>query len=544
MQKCIPVDAWDFGMTPASRIKISSRGLTYTDQQLSLVKRAAFPGFAEILKQADLQPGEIPIHILAIGATERYGANRNGDGFCLETCRKRAHTFVSHPLHLHKQGQHNGAKFYRHHKNKDPRQSYGYVKASHFNPEMARIELLVIANGTKEAAARNGGLVLPDSTLEKLAKDIPLGMSMACTLPFDVCVNCLNKAANRQQYCTEDTCRSPEGRKGLGCRHNMAKISADGLQQYVENPDCSFFDISEVVTPADRIAYGMRVHQKAATASLQELEDYQAASGFYPGTQVRGGAALAEWYQQQHAGTPSFQSRAVGAITKMAAVERAVLQNPAQYAEALMLAHPLAWRSLQVPAGVRHSKIASQSYLQALGNAGVVFGPADFFKLAEELQGHEFFVSAEAAAEHCKHVLPMLFSRLKYATEKRSGLSELFGVRKAPALESVMQLAAKEALHAGVSQQAQWQRLQRVAGNPQVLEKFAQACAQRPAAEYHPRLQSKAASEATGSDQLALSLAMSYGLAKAAAAAQLSDDAQFERYCELTVLRNLALAWS
>lgn len=70
-----------------------------------------------------------------------------------------------------------------------------------------------------------------------------------CTIPFDVCSSCGNKAASRKYYCTGDTC--PHG----GCRDNLTKVSEDGHMLHVDNPDPKWFDISDVGTPADRIAY-------------------------------------------------------------------------------------------------------------------------------------------------------------------------------------------------------------------------------------------------------------------------------------------------
>lgn len=113
---------------------------------------------------------------------DSHNCNRNGDGFNEDTCRKQAATFVGRPLKdwVKDAETHNGARFFRHHKNKDPEQSYGYVKAAAYNERMRRIELLLIANGTKEAAERNGGFVIPDSTRQILESNGEMPGSMAC----------------------------------------------------------------------------------------------------------------------------------------------------------------------------------------------------------------------------------------------------------------------------------------------------------------------------------------------------------------------------
>jgi hypothetical protein len=71
-----------------------------------------------------------------------------------------------------------------------------------------------------------------------------------CTVPYDVCSACHNKAASRADYCTADTC------SGGGCRHNLGKVAHNGDMTYVENPGANYIDISNVGRPADRIAYG------------------------------------------------------------------------------------------------------------------------------------------------------------------------------------------------------------------------------------------------------------------------------------------------
>lgn len=255
MVKLITPDAQQFGDAVSRMIKVSSRGLRGADLG-ALVKRAGHQ-FADALRGVAFAPGEVPVHMYAIGATEAYGPNRNGDGFKVATCRKYHPTFVKY------------ARWYRNHQNKDPKKSYGTVKLSGFNEAMKRIELVAALNGTEEAARRNGGLVA-DRELEKLARgDDNWGVSMACRIPFDVCSGCQKRAAHRGEYCTADTC--PYG----GLAHNITKVAADGHVLHADNPDPTFFDISDVYRPADRIAFVLG-HAKAASA------------------EARGGAALAE----------------------------------------------------------------------------------------------------------------------------------------------------------------------------------------------------------------------------------------------------------
>lgn len=175
MIKVITPGAQDFHEPVAALIKLSSKGLVGVDLR-DLEKRASAPFAHEIQKIASsLKDDEPLVHLIAMGSTEAYGANRNGDGFRNEVLRRYHPTFEKY------------AKFYRSHQNKDPKKCYGHVKLSTHNDPMQRVELAVALNGSPEAARRNGG-IFADREMEKLAqgKDIPV--SMAARVPFDVCL--------------------------------------------------------------------------------------------------------------------------------------------------------------------------------------------------------------------------------------------------------------------------------------------------------------------------------------------------------------------
>lgn len=238
MIKIIPPGSQTFDDAPAQIIKMASSGLSGSDLR-AFIKRAGSE-FVEAAKDIKFEPGEVPVHLIALGATEYYGPNRNGDGFSEATCKKYHQTFVKY------------ARFYRNHVNKDPSKSYGIVKLSHYNRDMHRVELLVALNGDSRAARRNGGLVA-DKELEKLASGRDIGVSMACFVPFDVCSVCGNRARSRAEYCrgVDEGGNCPGG----GLFTKIATILEDGTQVFADNPDPKFFDISHVPRPADRIAW-------------------------------------------------------------------------------------------------------------------------------------------------------------------------------------------------------------------------------------------------------------------------------------------------
>ena len=254
MLKCIS-HAGQFGDELTSQlVKVAGRRLRGEDRR-RLEKRASGTLLHELESAMQkLADGEALIHLLAIGSTERYGANRNGDGFRKKACQQYHPTFVKY------------ARFYRNHANRDPSKSYGRVIASGWNPEMDRIELFVGLNETEKAAKANGGLVA-DRELEKLAAGKELADSMACFVPFDVCSWCRNKAKTREDYCRGE--QYGGHCKAGGLYHNIGRlVEVDGGVHHLhaDNTEPRFFDISSVDLPADRIAYVTGLLSKQAAA--------------------------------------------------------------------------------------------------------------------------------------------------------------------------------------------------------------------------------------------------------------------------------------
>lgn len=266
MEKVVAAGSWDFGQPTSELVKISSAGLVGNDLK-QFLKRASH-SFTSQLERIKIAKDEIPIHVIAIGSTEHYGPNRNLDGFKEATCREYHGDFVKN------------AKVYQNHKNKDPKKSYGVIKASAYNEDMHRIELLLTVNASKEAAERNDGLFDP-AQVDRILKNGDFKGSMGTKVAYDVCSSCGNKARTRNEYCEEDACIGPRGEKRGGCKHNLGKLAADGHLLHVDNPNPRFFDFSDVFRPADRIAYGgvATYLEKAASAG-----------------EVIGGAQMAEAY--------------------------------------------------------------------------------------------------------------------------------------------------------------------------------------------------------------------------------------------------------
>lgn len=304
MEKTIMPSSWDFGQSITQVIKYSSKGLVGADYGV-LVKRAGEEA-AHWLKNIDMADDQLPIHVIAMGAKEAYGPNRNGDAFSEAALMKFHPTFVK------------SGNWFRHHKNKDPKIRYGNIKASFYNKAMRRVELLGLLNLTKEAADKYGGFVADkEAEMIESGKDIPV--SMACHIDYDVCSGCHNKARTRAEYCTGDTC------KYGGCRDNLTKVAADGHILHVDNPHPHFFDISTVIRPADRIAYGNEAGYLRKAASYGD---------------TIGGAAMAEAYnivpplsvwEGDH--TDALTVSKIKMAYKLAAIEDTIESNRTRYCD-------------------------------------------------------------------------------------------------------------------------------------------------------------------------------------------------------------------
>lgn len=252
MVKLVSPSGWNFDGPVVSLVKVARDGRLRGHDRQEFIKRAgeAAPVFLAGMDRVKLAADEEYAHVLGLGASEFWGGNRNGDGFREPTLLRTHPTFEKF------------ARAYRNHQNKNPKKSYGVIKLAAYHPSMHRVELLIGYNREKSAADRNGGLIA-DRELQKLASDTPMAVSMACRVSHDVCSWCKHAAKTRDEYCKEASCGAG------GCAKNLAKlvkVAGDLHHLHVDNPDPTFFDLSDVFKPADRTAYGAKADwlEKAA----------------------------------------------------------------------------------------------------------------------------------------------------------------------------------------------------------------------------------------------------------------------------------------
>lgn len=169
--------------------------------------------------------GMTGIHLVALGDSEAYPMNRNGDLFPKEACEKYYDTFVKH------------GHVFEHHRNKDPKKAIGQIKAAAYNPEMHRIELYIWADNKKA-----------HDHLERLEKTGEVPFSMAAKVPNDRCSVC---QAIRERPGDPNECDH--------IKYSLGKIAEDGTQIGTYNDQPTWFDISFVGRPADRIAWNLKV---------------------------------------------------------------------------------------------------------------------------------------------------------------------------------------------------------------------------------------------------------------------------------------------
>lgn len=186
-----------------------------------LYKQAASSCFpASVISENKPDDDHFMMHLVAMGSWPRYMPNRNGDAFTRESLLNTHDTFVKF------------AKLYREHAHHDPEKNLGFVKASAYNEDLDRVELLVHGNKRKAEEA-----------YETAKKGGELSFSMAGKMAFDQCSCCGQKSKNQASYCTHLK------------NHMNQYVPEFRKYAFAFNPDPKFFDISLVRRPADRIAH-------------------------------------------------------------------------------------------------------------------------------------------------------------------------------------------------------------------------------------------------------------------------------------------------
>jgi len=201
------------------------------------IKSAASDIFSkEALRQYAPDKDHFMIHLVGMGDYETFGPNKNADAFRAEGLKKYAHTFVTDGC------------FFREHRNRNKeKEGIGSIKAAAYHPEMHRVECII--HGHRKKA---------EEEYEMAKQGKALSFSMSCRVPYDECNACGNKAKSPKEYC--------EHMKYARLQY----IPEFKKYAFVHNDHPTFFDMSRVRKPADRIAHYLdyafpdEEHRKAA----------------------------------------------------------------------------------------------------------------------------------------------------------------------------------------------------------------------------------------------------------------------------------------
>lgn len=249
IEKRILPESFDFGMPSVEMIGAGSKGLDKT----AMVKRAS--AFEDVLSTLDKKAGRTYLHVITTGAFEKYGANANGDGWNGEamTLRfpepenaKKASMELDGGLSKYHDDTYmkDGAVYQEHQTKRAGVDPSGEVISARYNPLMKRGEL-IIAVDTRKWATR----------LQKKASGKDIYLSIGADVPYDVCNVCGRQAKTASQHCDH-------------FNKQRLQILDSGERVCVLNDQPSFYDISGVDVPADRIAFVL--NKVASGATFQE----------------------------------------------------------------------------------------------------------------------------------------------------------------------------------------------------------------------------------------------------------------------------------
>ena len=271
----------------------------------AVFEKTAAPGLLPDVTRyiESLRPRKDAQYVLvnALGASEYFGSNINGDAFPEASLLHRPDDWTGNPLldAIHSKGWPYGyptfynAHPYAHHRNKDKTRAFGEVELACWNPGMKRVELVTRLD--REKCHAFGGVQVWDKIQAGLFPDV----SMGTRVPFDVCSICLDWNTYRKAQATfiagkdkhpgdavlrwhrRDPIRGVSITRKDYCVHartQMNRILPDGRKVWVFNDYPSFFDISFVFIGADRtaktmlkIASGGRVYLSGSAEEAEKL---------------------------------------------------------------------------------------------------------------------------------------------------------------------------------------------------------------------------------------------------------------------------------
>lgn len=294
--------------------------------------------------------GQTDALVIALGAYEGTGANRNGDIFKEAECLKHYKTFVKSGS-KNKDGTYDGRALNRHHKNKPTDPKYGNIKAAAYNQKMKRIELIIGMDNDKCA-----------EEIQKLAEGKQINVSMAAKVAHDVCTWCNHAAKDDNSRCDHIPVK-------------LGEVNKRGEMCSMDNIDPKWFELSIVGRPADRI--GMSLKLASEVSYIKTASDYR---DLYPGF-------VAPSDEESYVNISKYASEKRGLLRKLAAMEKhidAVIKGGPKDSKDKYLVEQKSKLNHgdAIPSDVMDElrKYEPAKLLRALADQGIVFSAEDFMK--------------------------------------------------------------------------------------------------------------------------------------------------------------------
>ena len=324
--------------------------------------------------------GQTDALVIALGAYEGTGANRNGDIFKEAECIKHYKTFVKSGSRS-KDGSYDGRALNRHHKNKPTDPKYGNIKAASYNHKMRRVELVIGLDNDKCA-----------EEIQKLAEGKQINVSMAAKVAFDKCTWCDFEAKDDSHRCSHIPAK-------------LGEVNKRGEMCSMDNINPKWFELSIVGRPADRI--GMSLKLASDNSYIKTASDYKS---LYPGFVV----------PEDTDDTLKISKYAAdkrGLVRKLAALEKhiegVITGGPKSSKDKYLIEEKSKLKnaegmSTEVLDELR--KYEPAKLLKALADHGIVFSPEDFIKY---LFGSNKLKNTEDMFSKVKSRLPSMFSDME-----------------------------------------------------------------------------------------------------------------------------------
>ncbi len=282
----------------------------------SLTKRAS----ARSLLKYEKTPNQEDLHIIALGAYEGTGFNRNLDAFMEKDCEANFHYFTDANRAVH-----------RHHKNKPSDPKYGNIKAAAYNKVMKRVELIVGLDRDKCA-----------DILDEQERTGNTDWSMASKQAYDICTWCQHRAKTDNDRCEHIPTK-------------LGELNKEGVMCGMVNPDPKWFEISNVRRGADRI--GKSLSKLASASELRPMlpRDYLTIYG--------------DIYVPEHLMISKKASEKRNLLTKLAEMEKhveAIAQNGPKTSKDLFMSR----HADKVKPGVnKYDEVKAQGGLDHIGHS-------------------------------------------------------------------------------------------------------------------------------------------------------------------------------